>query len=609
METVLIFRQLSESEKGQLKQRLLDNDCLVVLKSPDMLPAGLPDAQVLPLPSGISVAAGQKLLNAILAFGDITIEDAGMGKYLDLGNLPLWHYQRFRIFFMLRPIFIIKEAVEHYLQGSVRVVCYCSANEAEVVRDYGNRLEVIAANPVRPKKNYRALLSYSVYFLLRVLMSYIFKPNLAGKKHVVVDRSARQHCRHVISLKKKSDNYNLSPLFDLAGHDFLVISETEPPKTTGNSRFRISLHHFTGQGRRSQTIYGEYILFKGLLSRGLKQKRKQMINELQKKNEVVGSMDFNSNERLIFQSFLKLMPSASFYITKYLAYARFFEIHQPDTISAIDENSPSTRCMLDAARRNGALSIGIQHGNIGDGQPAYLYTQLDYLNQVMADYTLVWGEYWRNFLISRGNFPSDSVVVTGQMRTDIIPKMLHKSDDYRKAFSQGKPLVVFASQPIPDLNLRRQAALDVFTAFKNLPQASLIVKLHPAERDAKAYYSAIAAEAGCKNYSIVYKVDLYELIAACDLLITCYSTVGTEAVYFGKPLIILDHLQEDLLGYKAEGVAWQAVDAESLTSISAGVLSGGIYPDAEAYRSFVEKYASSIDGKATEKVLSFIRGL
>ncbi|MCB9015603.1 MAG: UDP-N-acetylglucosamine 2-epimerase [Lentimicrobiaceae bacterium] len=609
METVLIFRQLSESEKGQLKQRLLDNDCLVVLKSPDMLPAGLPDAQVLSLPSGISVAAGQKLLNAILAFGDLTIEDSGIGKYFDMGNFPLWHYQRFRIFFMLRPLFVIKEAVEHYLQGSVRVVCYCHANEAEAVRDFGNRLEVVSSKAVRAKKNYRALLSYSIYFLLRVLISWILKPNLAGKKHVVVDRSARQRCRHVISLKQKSDNYNLSPLFDLAGNDFLIISETEPPKTTGNGRFRMSLHYFAGLGRRSQTIYGEYILFRGLLSRGLKQKRRLMLQELQQKIEVVGAMDFNSNERLIFHSFVKLMPSASFYITKYLAFARFFEIHQPDTISAIDENSPSTRCMLDAARRNGALSIGIQHGNIGDGQPAYLYTQLDYLNQVMADYTLVWGEYWRDFLISKGNYPTDSVVVTGQMRTDIIPKMLHKSEDYRKAFSQGKPLVVFASQPIPDMNLRRQAAFDVFTAFKNQPQATLVVKLHPAERDAKAYYAAIAKEAGCTNYRIVYKVDLYELIAACDLLITCYSTVGTEAVYFGKPLIILDHHQEDLLGYKAEGVAWQAIDAETLESVSAGVLSGELYPDAEACRLFIQKYASSIDGKATERVLSFIQGL
>lgn len=610
METVLIFRKLTSAEVAGLNQELRKSDCLVVLSSPALFTAESPDASILHLPADITLKAGDRLLKAILALGDKKIGGSTIGGMLDQGSFPLWHYQRFRVFFALRPLFVIKEAVEHYLEGSTRIVCYCDISQSAALKDYGNRLEIIESEPVAsPRRNYMALVNYSLYFLIRVVMGFIFKPDLRNKKHLVVDRSPRQRCRHLVTMKPKSDNYNLSPLFDLAGDDFLIVSEAEPPKTSGNEIFRLTAQRFSGLGRRSKTIYGEYIVFMGLVSRSLRKKRALMLNGLNNTIAELSRQEYTGSERLIFNAFVKLAPANAFYITKYLAYGRFFDKYSFDTVSAIDENSPSTRCILDSARKSGARSIGIQHGNIGEAQPAYLYTENDCKNRVMADYTLVWGTYWRNFLESMGNFPTGSVIITGQMRTDIIPKMLDMAVDYKKSFSPDKPLAVFASQPIPDLLLRKQAAFDVFTAFRNIPEASLVVKLHPGEREATAYYSAIAEEAGCTGIAIVYEVDLYELIAACDLLITCYSTVGTEAVYFGKPLIILDHRNEDLLGYKAEGVAWQATDAASLEMYARGVVSGHLKPDADAYSRFIEKYTAAIDGHATERVLAFIRSL
>jgi hypothetical protein len=73
-------------------------------------------------------------------------------------------------------------------------------------------------------------------------------------------------------------------------------------------------------------------------------------------------------------------------------------------------------------------------------------------------------------------------------------------------------------------------------------------------------------------------------------------------------LIILDHYRTDLLGYHADGVAWQATDAESLKSISEGILQGELIPDKEKYAAFIHKYAFTIDGKATQRCLSAITG-
>ena len=58
------------------------------------------------------------------------------------------------------------------------------------------------------------------------------------------------------------------------------------------------------------------------------------------------------------------------------------------------------------------------------------------------------------------------------------------------------------------------------------------------------------------------------------MLITCFSTVGAEAVYFHKPLLILDHLGQDVQGYIREKVAFEARDWQTLEEVLLEVLSG-----------------------------------
>jgi CDP-glycerol glycerophosphotransferase (TagB/SpsB family) len=207
------------------------------------------------------------------------------------------------------------------------------------------------------------------------------------------------------------------------------------------------------------------------------------------------------------------------------------------------------------------------------------------------------------FLIKKGNYPEDSVVSVGQIRTDIIPVLL-QSEKLKKAVPEN--LILFASQPQRDPELRFQAAFDVFQAARELPKSKLIVKLHPREYGDKAYYHAIATKAGCTNYILDATSDLYQLIASCNVLITCFSTVGTETVYFHKPLIILDHLNQDIMGYAAEGVAFQATNSDNLTRILTGILNGSLKIDRAKYDAFIQKYAYRIDGKVAERCIEAI---
>lgn len=50
-------------------------------------------------------------------------------------------------------------------------------------------------------------------------------------------------------------------------------------------------------------------------------------------------------------------------------------------------------------------TIGIQHGNIHDLHPAYMYTATDIRLGILCDTTIVWGDYWKDFLINISRLP------------------------------------------------------------------------------------------------------------------------------------------------------------------------------------------------------------
>jgi hypothetical protein len=611
MDAILINRVLSQPEILEIRKRVEGSDCK--LFSMLDMPSELSGIKLEPLnlnPSDKKLLFTQTL-NALLEFGDKQVSGKAISEWFTFGSMPLWHYQRFRIFFPLRNMMYELSELKQIASLSDNVTCFTSSNLLSEYPDLPSNIELrLGDSSDKKKTNYRVAAVYTCFAVLRFIIGAFQMMNLRGKQHLILDRSEKQACFDPVTFRSKPDNYNLSYLLDSSGKRFMILSEVDIPKFDTASNFRLHGYHFWQQDRMSRTIYSEYILFSSMIRSSVIKEKQRILGELALAIEKIGKAPLTSYENLIFLFFVRLQRTNGFYISKHLAYLRFFKNHRFETVSCIDENSPSVRCILDAGRAEGAKTIGIQHGNIGDAQPAYLFTSADRQNRIMADHTLVWGEYWKQFLITKGHYPTESIHVIGQMRTDVIPRLKESGmPDMRQNLAGGKSLVIFASQPQPDANLRRQAAFDVFDALKDEKDVFIVVKLHPAERYSFEYYNTIAREVGCLNYKLVYDIDLYRLIAACQVLITCYSTVGTEAIYFGKPLIILDHLREDLLGYQAEGVAMQATGGEDVKRMVRGFLDGQFKPDKKAYKSFISRYAYRIDGHAVDRCLSFIKGL
>lgn len=600
MEACLIFRQPDAEEWKAIAESAGNGDMDVLLAPGIAVPEGIHTTQ---LPAELISQASRQLLSELLSFGDRNIEGKPVSERLSFGKLRLWHYQRFRIFFNLKTDYLIHTATEQYQKKYNKITIWASTQTSNPPE---NVSYIVKTDRKRQPLNLLAWIKYLFYFGVKLLESFLVNPHPKKRKHAIVDRSLKQWCRNAETLQLKRDNYTLGNLLDKVGDDFLIISEAEQPKFRGKANFLLSGRLFISAQRRRRTISGESILLKGWLSAKVRAQVKTWKKQWETEFTLIENQPLSTTDKMFLNTLKALSPGNNFFLLKYLSFQRFFGKYPMLTVSAIDENSPATRCILDAAAAEGSKRIGIQHGNIGNAQPAYLYTSSDREARVMADHTLVWGQYWRDFLINSGNFPPESIAITGQLRTDVIPPMLSQVESLRKHYRIFGKMALFASQPIPDPVQRKQAALDVFTTFKQLEGVELFVKLHPAEYNDENYYRALAAGVGLTNFRLFSGDDLYSLLCVSDLVITCYSTVGTEAIYFNKPLIILDPQREDLLGYYAAGVAGQATNAVELKEHAKQFLYGELLINEVAYSKFIQNYAYRIDGQVTNRTLEAI---
>lgn len=612
MKAIIIKRKLTGEETEQLLATLRGNDQFKLHISV------IADERLMALntPSPVDLFSIKKMVNELvlhelLAMGDKLVNGERVADLLSFEKAGVWYYHRFRSYFRVRQIGYEYEEIVQLLTTYDQIDFYTGEKGLSQINTLPTGVTLyFPLNASGSKVNYASVAAYLIHLILRLVMQLFQFAYPSKRRHVVVDHAGLQKCLHIPEGNFSYDNYILSGFFDKLDADFLLLSEVVMPKFDGRNIFRLRWQYYFRAGKNRNIVFNEVILFRALLSSKIRSKIKQASARLITGYNAVDALPLSLYERLILKQYAGYHKTSRFYIFRYLAFDQFFKRYAFSTISSIDENGPIVKSILDAAKANRIKTIGIQHGNFGNSHPAYLYTVADRLAGSMADHTLVWGEYWRDFLSAVGNFRADSLVVTGQIRTDIIPWLQKK--DRRDLLGErwtDKKIIVFASQPQPDASLRYQAAFDVFTAGKSLKNSLIVVKLHPAERNDVAYYKLIAREAGCSNFEILYNIDLYLLLSACDLLVTCFSTVGTEAVYFGKPLIILDYMKEDLLHYCSEGVAFQAIDAVSLREIIESVVAGDLKTDPEAYSRFIRKYAWIIDGNAAQRSIDYIKRL
>lgn len=213
--------------------------------------------------------------------------------------------------------------------------------------------------------------------------------------------------------------------------------------------------------------------------------------------------------------------------------------------------------------------------------------------------------------------PLERVFITGQPRFDL---MLGKKFNKEHLLSelgipQSKGIAVLATQPlVPSLwskDDRRKFIKTIVQAMDNFPDEQLVIKLHPSE-DIDNYHR-ILKEIGYSKAIVCQDTDLYELLNACNLLMTVHSTVALEAMLFNKPVICIDFTGRHSLTpfYTKSGAAVGVYREEDLVpAIRQALYDHQVRDEQEQNRKkFINEHIYKPDGQASRRVAELIMRL
>lgn len=208
--------------------------------------------------------------------------------------------------------------------------------------------------------------------------------------------------------------------------------------------------------------------------------------------------------------------------------------------------------------------------------------------------------------------PADKVFVTGQPRFDLIGQTKFDRAHIMTGLgvSGNKGIVVLATQPLGALwteNEREEFVEAVVSAMSEFPEKQLVIKLHPGERIEEYQETLDRIENG--KALICQNIDLYQLLHACDLLMTAHSTVALEAMILNKPVITINLTgKPDLMPYAQSGAALGVYRKEDLTpAINKALHDPEVRRSLEKSRKkFISEHAYKLDGQASKRVAELI---
>lgn len=308
--------------------------------------------------------------------------------------------------------------------------------------------------------------------------------------------------------------------------------------------------------------------------------------------------------------FLVVLP----HVVKYKDLAtQMIKKEEPDLILLANEYSWRERSLVIAAKLLNIPVIAIQHGVIHEFHRGYMYRKKEItLGCPLPDITAVYGSYYYDLLTGISSYPKDRVIITGQPRYDHLfeaEQKYSRNEVIGKYKINPNSKIILWTTQCHGLTMKENVANfeTVFNCMENIKEnITLIIKQHPGETNkyTKMIYRIL------KKYKINVVItakdaDTYELIYACDVLMTKSSTTALEAILLDKPVIVLNLSgEQDVNNFVQEGVAKGVYNQKSLEPTIVNLLSND---DLKIYRQkFISQYLFKNDGMATSRVIQAI---
>ena len=545
----------------------------------------------------IKQEVNRELISIWNQLGDKEINGKPFCEWLQIEGQSFWHYYKYKGYFTVREWLYEIQFLEQHLNDYDEIIWYTSHKQL-IDLTWPSHVEVI----YQAEKTDEVLSSAIGDYMKHTFKCFLKSSGLRGirGKNLIINKSIPQNIWSPETGQWKEGNVYLENVMQHNSWGGMCISDSDIPP--------LKAKKFVSHFSPSRTSIGEAIFFRTLIHPISIWNALQVSKKLKADLKNLPISELTQTEKLIVSFLKSQVSSSSLYALKYNAWKKSLRKNRPSSITLIDENSPLTRCVVDAARDCNVPTFAIQHGSIHDLHPAYMFSVNDQHRNVFPNFSLVWGEHWKNVLITKGNYPEETIYVSGQQRTDTIFQMIERREALREHFFQSNvPIILFATQPQQDAQMRKRIAMDFFESLKSLPEFLGVLKLHPAERNQDGFYLDIAKEMGCTNFKIQNDTDLYALIAASDVVITAFSTVGTEAVYFKKPIVIWDPLNLDLLGLIKQDLAWCVKDVSELSAALNRIVIQGERKEDIVFDRFIQQYAYKIDGNSSKRICDFIQ--
>jgi hypothetical protein len=228
-----------------------------------------------------------------------------------------------------------------------------------------------------------------------------------------------------------------------------------------------------------------------------------------------------------------------------------------------------------------------------------------------------WGEASAEYFRSQGA-PADKVQVTGNPRFDRFDAAAWRAqgDALARELGLARPPLVYLSNPIDDqgycttaekMALFRRFADEVADLLADSGR-ELLVKLHPREDVAAFHRAASESRAGARA-RVLDDQSLFAVLACCGAAVVLASTVGLEALLFGRPLGVLEVPGAGFVfDYVQSGAARGLRLGDGLAGSVAALLAAGDAPAGGVQASYLERHLAH-RGSAAERIASLIEGL
>ena len=249
---------------------------------------------------------------------------------------------------------------------------------------------------------------------------------------------------------------------------------------------------------------------------------------------------------------------------------------------------------VNAAREFGIPTLWVQDGIPSDSAVYFWMT---------ADRMAASGD-WLPAVLARHGIAGERCRVTGQPRYDRLIEMSRALDRgavrERLGLDQTAKYALVATQPLQSPAYARE----VVESLLHVPDLKILLRPHPSQSHEDL--AAVAGSMPQDRVSFRPSDSVFDLLAACDLMVNQFSTVTIEAAILGRPVITANFSGlPDPVPYARFGLSTAAESMADISSLARRILDGeakGFGAAEEGLRLFV----GPRDGRSAERVAELI---